>query len=845
MFQFDVSASDDSDADLPTSEQVPPVSSSLRSAVTSILKWSAKFGTSDTGTSELFGILRKSFAVIEGSGEAHNLAGPGIPNSLGKAIEMVSTTRQPKISELLVCPACLSVYGDWHSVQASQCMHVAAPFHTHATRRESCGADLFQPGAVRRPVLVYPYVSLLESLKAFLGRPGFLEACRVATEASSSTTATLYCDVYDGQVWKEFSTVEDTPFLGDLSPARLNLALQLNVDWFQPFKHTVFSVGAIYVSILNLPRHLRYKVENTILVGVIPGPHEPSLHTNSFLAPFVSELLQLWDGITLSGTNLMQPVTVRAALLSVVCDIPGLAKVAGFLGHGARLSCSKCMKPFPTAHFGEKPNYSGYDRDQWPKRDIATHRQLADEYLQLPNRSQQKAFESQHGLRYSELLKLPYFDIIRYCVVDPMHNLFLGSARHFIEVVMEKGILTKVEMAAVEERVQAFNSPHAVGRLPRKVASKFAGFKADQWRNWTVIFSEVAYKGILPVPYFNCWQKFVKAIKLLCSHAISRADIIFADALLQEYCEDFEQLFGCEACTINMHKHLHLKKCMFDFGPIYSFWCFPFERFNGQLESYHTNSKNIEVQIARKFLRTQAVMSLPTAEQEPPSSVPMTPISKECYQRLLHLQTAALPLSTFAFSIHDIDFRTCVDIDTNKVKHVCLSAADQQHLLKLYETLYGHITIIFLAMEIKKVSRISFAGQPLRASENGNIVSAIWPGTENSMQLRVGRIIYFFTHNIKCISSTPSEERSTVHLQHLLAKVHFFQQHPQANYFNNPDIIVSFNEYDVNMGHYTFMPLQRLTGVCACGTLPLSFDSSMDTHNVLVTNTLPFNFTVL
>ena len=145
---------------------------------------------------------------------------------------------------------------------------------------------------------------------------------------------------------------------------------------------------------------------------------------------------------------------------------------------------------------------------------------------------------------------------------------------------MEKDILIKVDMAAVEERVQTFNSLHAEGRLPCKVASKFAGFKADQWRNWTVIFSEVALKGILPLPYFNCWQTYVKAIKLLCSHVISRANIA-ADALLQAYFKEFEQLFGSEACTINMHKHLHLMKCMFDFGPIYSFWCFPFERFNG------------------------------------------------------------------------------------------------------------------------------------------------------------------------------------------------------------------------------------------------------------------------
>ncbi len=31
------------------------------------------------------------------------------------------------------------------------------------------------------------------------------------------------------------------------------------------------------------------------------------------------------------------------------------------------------------------------------------------------------------GVRWSELLRLPYFDIIRCVVVDVMHNLFLGT----------------------------------------------------------------------------------------------------------------------------------------------------------------------------------------------------------------------------------------------------------------------------------------------------------------------------------------------------------------------------------------------------------------------------------
>ena len=62
-----------------------------------------------------------------------------------------------------------------------------------------------------------------------------------------------------------------------------NFALSLNVDWFQPFKHSTYSLGAIYVAVLNLPREERYNNENVVLVGVIPGPREPKKEMNSYL----------------------------------------------------------------------------------------------------------------------------------------------------------------------------------------------------------------------------------------------------------------------------------------------------------------------------------------------------------------------------------------------------------------------------------------------------------------------------------------------------------------------------------------------------------------------------------
>lgn len=46
-----------------------------------------------------------------------------------------------------------------------------------------------------------------------------------------------------------------------------------------------------------------------------------------------------------------------------------------------------------------------------------------------------------------------------------------------------------------------------------------------------------------------------------------------------------------------MHLHGHFKDCILDYGPVFSFWCFSFERYNGIMGDYHTNNVNIGVQI--------------------------------------------------------------------------------------------------------------------------------------------------------------------------------------------------------------------------------------------------------
>ena len=45
----------------------------------------------------------------------------------------------------------------------------------------------------------------------------------------------------------------------------------------------------------------------------------------------------------------------------------------------------------------------------------------------------------QHGVCYSILLALPYFDPTRFTAIDSMHNLFLGTGNHIFCVLAGTG----------------------------------------------------------------------------------------------------------------------------------------------------------------------------------------------------------------------------------------------------------------------------------------------------------------------------------------------------------------------------------------------------------------------
>jgi hypothetical protein len=66
---------------------------------------------------------------------------------------------------------------------------------------------------------------------------------------------------------------------------------------FQAVKGRIHSTGAVWLTILNLPRDSRYLYQNTILLMLPPGPHEPSLEQlNECMDPIAIDLNDMYKG---------------------------------------------------------------------------------------------------------------------------------------------------------------------------------------------------------------------------------------------------------------------------------------------------------------------------------------------------------------------------------------------------------------------------------------------------------------------------------------------------------------------------------------------------------------------
>lgn len=334
----------------------------------------------------------------------------------------------PVYKSFVCCPKCFFTY------DADQ------PYPDHCVNRDpsgtkECGRALRKKkrqGSVETSVPTREYIH--QDFRHWLGRmyarPEIEEALGRKPDVPDKTEM---ADIWDATMVRELKGPDGKPFV-DCPKDEARLVLSLNMDGFNPLQNKqagkTISTGGLYMVCLNLPPALRYKVENMFLVGVIPGPSSPSLHQiNHVIRPIVTDLLDLWrNGVFLTSTSRYPNGRhVRVALGPLVCDLPAARQMAGLGSFSSTYFCGECMQ--------KKENMNDLDSGSWEHRNLEDHRVFAESWKVASTHEARTACFDKAGVRWSELLRLPYWDPTRFVVVDTMHCFYLGLFRRHIRYI--------------------------------------------------------------------------------------------------------------------------------------------------------------------------------------------------------------------------------------------------------------------------------------------------------------------------------------------------------------------------------------------------------------------------
>jgi hypothetical protein len=312
--------------------------------------------------------------------------------------------------------------------------------YSRGNRKKKCRTELVRPkvvGGKTVAVPILPFISFdFKDWVAWLtSRPQLEHKMDKAWESLADEPPVNLTDLFHGSVARELRGADGKLF-GDGGEEGRYL-FSLSVDWFNPLGNRQagkkISVGVISVVCLNIPPEQRYKPENMFLAGIIPGPREPPVDAcNHFLTPLVDDLLDFWDpGVFFSATSKYpNGRRVRCALIALVCDLPAARKIAGFAGHSANHFCSRCKCT------ENNETLNNFDIKSWNFRENTECRKEGEQFKAAPTATRATEIFKWYGRRWSELERLPYFDITRFVVVDPMHNLLLGLLQEHFRFVL-------------------------------------------------------------------------------------------------------------------------------------------------------------------------------------------------------------------------------------------------------------------------------------------------------------------------------------------------------------------------------------------------------------------------
>lgn len=130
----------------------------------------------------------------------------------------------------------------------------------------------------------------------------------------------------------------------------------------------------------------------------------------------------------------------------------------------------------------------------------------------------------------SPLVKIPNFDLISCTPVDFMHSVCLGVTKYLNEIWFDSknnrmefylGLKTK----QIDAHLLEINPYTEISRYPRNISDRNQ-WKANEWLNWLLYFSNPCLIHFLPEIHFKHYQLLRKSIRILLGKNYNNVNLI-------------------------------------------------------------------------------------------------------------------------------------------------------------------------------------------------------------------------------------------------------------------------------------------------------------------------------
>lgn len=301
-------------------------------------------------------------------------------------------------------------------------------------------------------------------------------------------------------------------------------------------------------------------------IGIYHGNKKPS-DSNDFLLDLVEEVkLLTLNGIILNDTK------VNVVIHLICCDAPAKSFILKVKGHTCFFSCTRCSIE---GEYVNRRIWFPYTQSKSVERThIAYVNALDEDYHSIPN-------------IISNISELNNIDLVP---VDYMHLVCLGVMKKLLFLWVQKGPLNvRLRSTKINELSSLLLSLNSciTSDFVRKNRSiqDLCRWKVTEFRLFLLYSGQVVLKNIISKECYNIFMSLNIAMMILLSPDLEFL-LDYARQLLEFFVQSFQNIYGVQYVSHNIHELLHLCDDYIEYGPLDNCSAFKFENHMKQLKSY-------------------------------------------------------------------------------------------------------------------------------------------------------------------------------------------------------------------------------------------------------------------